>query len=284
MGNDVFISYSHDDREWLDRLQKTLKPLLRNKTISTWDDTKIRVGAKWKNDIEKALAEAKAAVLLVSQNFLASDFIASEEVPELLKSAHTRGLTIIWVPISDCLWQETEIANYQAAYSPKSPLDSLEKWQVNTALVEICRHIKQALRPTPEPQPEPEQDQEPEPPSYPEEQKKTQAWRSPPPPPPQTSFAQFGGTWRSPDGSYVIIRQSGAMVAAESFIDVFGVPSRVAWGQGTVVGKQAFFDFADINNIGGRSAVTLADDGQSIFGAAQYRNGIVQNLFATRVA
>jgi TIR domain-containing protein len=279
MSNDVFISYSHDDKEWLDRLQKTLKPLLRNKTITSWDDTKIRVGAKWKDDIEKALTEAKAAVLLVSQNFLASDFIASEEVPELLKSASTKGLKIIWVPISDCLWQETEIANYQAAYSPESPLDSLETWQVNRALVEICRKIKEALRPPPEPQPEPE----PEPPPDNGKKKKSQEWASPPPLPP-SSFAQFAGTWRNPDGSYAIIRQSGALVAAESFIDIFGVANRVAWGQGTIVGRQAFFDFADIQNNAGRLTVTLAEDGQSIFGVARYHTGMVQNIFATRVA
>lgn len=283
MSNDVFISYSHDDKEWLDRLHKTLKPLLRNKTITPWDDTQIRVGAKWKDDIEKALSEAKAAVLLVSQNFLASDFIASEEVPELLKSASTKGLKIIWVPISDCLWEETEIANYQAAYSPKSPLDSLEKWQVNTALVEICRKIKDVLHPPPEPQPEPEPEPEPELEPPPDSGKKTkvQEWTSPPPLPPP-AFAQFAGTWNNPDGSYAIIRQNGAMIAAESFVNVFGVATRAAWGQGTIVGRQAFLDFMDIYGNAGRTEVTLSEDGRSIIGVARYNNGMAQNIFASR--
>ncbi|HTG27852.1 MAG TPA: toll/interleukin-1 receptor domain-containing protein [Methylomirabilota bacterium] len=271
MSNDVFISYSHDDKEWLDLLQKTLKPLLRNKTISCWDDTKIRVGAKWKDNIEKALSEAKAAVLLVSQNFLASDFIASEEVPELLESARTKGLKIIWIPISDCLWKETEIANYQAAYSPESPLDSLEKWQVNKALVQICNEIKEALRPPAAPLPDDGK----------EDEDDSNKWKpSPPPPPP--SFAQFAGTWNNPDSSYVIIQQNGAMITAESFVNVFGVATRTTWGQGTIVGRQAILDFMDIYGNAGRTEVTLADDGRSIIGVARYNNGMAQNIFASR--
>ncbi len=94
----VFISYSHDDEKWLQRLQAALKPLVRKYAIDIWSDERIGAGQEWKAEITAALARAKVAVLLVSQSFLASDFIADEEMPAILAAAQEEGLTIIWIP------------------------------------------------------------------------------------------------------------------------------------------------------------------------------------------
>lgn len=138
----VFISYSHKDKKWLEKLQTMLKPLMRNNTISVWDDTKIQTGDRWREEIEKALATANVAVLMVSANFLASDFIAKHELPPLLKAAKQQGLTIIWVPVSFCLVGETEIKEYQAVHNPSQPLESLKGAKLNQILVKICQEIK----------------------------------------------------------------------------------------------------------------------------------------------
>jgi TIR domain len=139
-----FCSYSHKDKKWLERLQTMLKPLVRNSTISVWDDTIIPVGGKWKEQIEGALAAAKAAVLLVSSNFLGSDFIAEHELPPLLEAAEKQGLVILWVYVSSCLYDETEIKNYQAAHDIAKPLNSLKLAERDALLAEMCPKIKAA--------------------------------------------------------------------------------------------------------------------------------------------
>ncbi|MDZ8264638.1 COR domain-containing protein, partial [Nostoc sp. ChiQUE01b] len=143
--NQVFVSYSHQDQEWLTKLQKHLKPMIRNQKLLAWDDTKIQPGAKWREEIENALAVAKVAVLLVSPDFLASDFIADNELLPLLDAAEAEGLRIIWIPLSFSYYDETEIEKYQSAHPPNQPLDSLNLAQESKAWVDICKKIKAAV-------------------------------------------------------------------------------------------------------------------------------------------
>src|SRR6185369_4461848 len=122
----VFISYSHGDEEWLEKVQTALQPLVRNAAIDLWSDRRIRAGQEWRSEITVALARARVAVLLVTQKFLASDFIANEELPAILAAAKSEGVTIVWIPIEATLYEATDLKHYQAACDPKRPLDSLK--------------------------------------------------------------------------------------------------------------------------------------------------------------
>jgi len=120
----IFVSYSHRDRPWLDRLYVHLKPFERNGRLELWNDEKIAPGAQWRQEIEQAIDRAAASVLLVSADFLASDFVAVHELPRLLKKAdRARVLPIIVAPCELSL--HPVLAAYQALNSPAEPLAAM---------------------------------------------------------------------------------------------------------------------------------------------------------------
>src|SRR5215217_2981026 len=71
----VFVSYSHADREWQRRLTVMLNPVVRDGSLALWWDNYVAAGDRWRPEIYNALNRARAAVLLVSADFLASRFI-----------------------------------------------------------------------------------------------------------------------------------------------------------------------------------------------------------------
>ncbi len=141
----AFISYSHDDQKWLDLLEKMLVPLVRG-GLHIWSDQQIKAGDDWRQKIEDQLCKATVAVLLVSKEFIASDFIHNNELPSLLAAARQKGLRVLWVPIRDCFYERTPIGDYQAAYSPSKPLSSLKgRAAQDKALLAIAKEIEYAL-------------------------------------------------------------------------------------------------------------------------------------------
>ena len=144
MRSSAFISYSHRDAKWLEKLQTMLAPMVRG-GLKIWSDEQIKPGSLWRDEIEAALADAKVAVLLVTPNFLASEFITSKELPHLLKAAEQEGLKILWIPVEYCLYEYTDIEKYQSVHPPTRPLSALKPAEVNAALMAICKAIAEAM-------------------------------------------------------------------------------------------------------------------------------------------
>ena len=109
----IFISYSHNDQEFVDRFLVHLKPLEKLYSIISWSDGKIRPGKKWKDEIESKLESADAVIVLLSADFLASEFVMEFEYPKMLAKAEENGALLIVVLASPCEYRGFEIGDYQ---------------------------------------------------------------------------------------------------------------------------------------------------------------------------
>jgi len=104
----IFISYSRKDEEEKDSLLSHLGVLRDAGKIDLWSDDRIGAGADWVAEIEKAIAQAEVAILLISAHFLTSQFILQKEVPELLNRRNEEGLVIFPVIAKACAWKEVD--------------------------------------------------------------------------------------------------------------------------------------------------------------------------------
>jgi len=105
-GPTVFISYSHKDETWKDRLVRHLGVLAREGAFEYWDDRRIAAGDAWHAEIETVMDQARVAILLISADFLISGFVRHEEIPRLLQRREKDGLRIIPLIVHPCSWRK----------------------------------------------------------------------------------------------------------------------------------------------------------------------------------
>ena len=142
----VFISYSHKDTAWLGKVKMFLRPLEDQGFLRIWDDTNIRPGSQWLDEIKLSLESAQVGVLLITQNFLTSEFIVQKEFPVLLEKAKNRGCLIFWIAVSTSTWDDSELSRFQAANDPNQPLDTLTEPEQNRILKSIYSRMKEAIQ------------------------------------------------------------------------------------------------------------------------------------------
>jgi len=120
----AFVSYSHRDERYRQQLDIALAQLRRNKLISVWHDRKILPGQEWGQEIDKGLESADIILILVSADFLASDYAYSIEMTRAIER-HQAGEAIV-VPIilrpSD--WQHSPLASLQALPAKGRPISN----------------------------------------------------------------------------------------------------------------------------------------------------------------
>ena len=145
----VFISYSHLDEEWRDRLVRHLAVSQKQGQLELWHDRLIGAGADWERQIQAAMNAASVAILLVSANSLTSDFILREEVSRLLERRASEGLRIFPIVIKPCDWGAVDwLRRMNLRPKDGKPLSGGSDHEIDLALAEIAKEIRELLKRT----------------------------------------------------------------------------------------------------------------------------------------
>ena len=144
----VFISYCHSNREYLSRLQVHLKPPESAGLIELWDDSRIQPGQKWKGEIQQALSRAGVAILLISADFLASDFIVQNELPPLLRAAEQKGTTVLPLIVKHSRFlRDAHLSGFQAINDPSTPMISLSPADQEATYARLSERVEAIVKP-----------------------------------------------------------------------------------------------------------------------------------------
>jgi hypothetical protein len=142
----IFISYSHTDLRWISRLDVHLKPIVDNGLVARWDDRQIKPGSKWREEIRLAINAASIAILFISADYLASEFITKDELPPLLRAAEEKGCQILPIIVSPCRYLRTlALAEFQAINSPSRPLTRMSTHEREALFSRVAEVIEDAL-------------------------------------------------------------------------------------------------------------------------------------------
>jgi hypothetical protein len=143
----VFISYSHKDEAWKERLMTQLKVLQVEGALDIWDDRRIQAGQDWFPEITQAIEQATVAIFLISADFLGSEFIRREEIPRLLKRRGNEGLRVIPLIVRPCVWLKVPwLAGIQARPKDGEPLSGHRTHRVEGDLAALANEIDDILR------------------------------------------------------------------------------------------------------------------------------------------
>jgi TIR domain/HEAT repeats len=110
----LFFSYSHKDETLRDELAKHLSQLKRQNIITTWHDRDITAGTDWAQAIDDNLNTADIILLLVSADFLASDYCYEKEMQRAIERHNNQEARVIPIILRPCDWHSAPFSNLQS--------------------------------------------------------------------------------------------------------------------------------------------------------------------------
>jgi len=144
----IFISYSHNDEGWVNRLRTLLRPAEKRGLISTWVDKDIEEGKGWESQIQSHLMKSNFALILMSNNLLKSDYVENVELPVFLQRERDESeFHLFWVLLEPCNWESfSGLDKVQAIGGVKSSVsECLTDADKQVRLIQVLERLMQAL-------------------------------------------------------------------------------------------------------------------------------------------
>jgi hypothetical protein len=141
-GVEVFFSYSHQDEELRNELEKHLSILKRLGMISTWHDRKIGAGDEWRGAIDEHLNSAQIILLLISADFLASDYCYDIEMDRAMERHELGDATVMPIILRPVDWRGARFAELQALPKNAEPVTSKNWGSHDDAFYDISKGIR----------------------------------------------------------------------------------------------------------------------------------------------
>lgn len=136
----IFLSYSHRDQELRDRLEAHLAPLKREGLIESWHDRKILPGASFKEEIDRELERATIVLLLVSADFINSDYCVNIEMRRALEREANGEARVIPIILRACDWHPMPFGRLMALPKDGRPITL---WpDIDEALLDVATGLR----------------------------------------------------------------------------------------------------------------------------------------------
>ena len=141
----IFICYAHEDEALLNKLKMHLRPLQRQGLIEVWHDRDISAGTEWEQEITEQLNSAQIILLLISPDFMDSNYCYGIEMQQAMER-HERGeATVIPVLLRPVYWQGAPFSKLQALPTDAKPVISSSWHTWDEALFDVAEGIRQRL-------------------------------------------------------------------------------------------------------------------------------------------
>jgi predicted nucleotide-binding protein len=137
----LFISYSYKDKKFVDAFQSHLDLLRRQGVVDAWHDRRIFAGEKEATEIDKNLRSSDIILLVVSADFIASDYCYGLEVKQALAMHDAGEAVVIPVIVRPCDWKSASFGRLQALPRDGRPVSSFKN--TDETLLEMATEIRQ---------------------------------------------------------------------------------------------------------------------------------------------